>query len=691
MRVTFAFGACLLALLMVAGSVGRAQVTPPATASTQPAPTENYEVRIEGGDLALSGLHVLKTLSASKVLPVSNVDLGKETHTSVCDVFIEETNLPGGCSQQLIDFATAMNRFKESPNRLADGTTVYYPKADFEPYTYAKQYNLSTDAGKIALEDDKRKAGQYMSEEYTKSRSGMFIQHFFKAYKLKFSLPIGKASDDVIRRLNSYPGVFVVKEPTAPAPPKPPGYSMSATIEQIPVFCTGDGTPEEAYALKYIGVAGITPRDCAKQPSGACAEVVILDQAIAKNPEIDGVVGATGDGPGAQEPFCTDPQQLGVPKFHSTHMAGIIAAKENGRAFIGLHPGGRIEQGWADEASIANEVNSRNTRDSLQVYLFARSWRLDPPWAKGDHLVQPSNRTENIVASRIHSLQENLWIVAAGQPSADGLSVPTRIDDQLNLGPMNSGDQENVLVVGGCTDCGSGKPRFWNQSHFSRTFVHVAAPADLIVSTATGGSYTWAQGTSQAAAFVAGVASMLVSEWPNTYKFASRVKERLQYTATPFPDRDDREKLAAGVINPALAMKDPNKNYIDTTDPGKGLEELTIDGWCAGSLTVLTPSGNLVQDAIIGTKRIHRIVQMGSGPGRQWAILSQNPWDDPVPGVVRRIGPGIPTAPKCEDTPNDSRPLLKSGPRLISLKQIENLLVKTNLPSVVCGCPKPKP
>lgn len=690
MRVGLLFVACSLMLVLIAGNSGRAEVQAPAAVTSQPVSSDRYEVRIEGGDLALSGLHVLKTLSAAKVLPLSNVELDKEARTNVCDVFIEGTKLPGGCTQQLIDFATTINSFKASPNRLAEGTTVYYPAAAFEPYTYAKQYNLTTAAGKVALEDDKRRAGQYMSDEATKSRSGLFIQHSFEAYKLKVSLPAGKATDELIRQLNAYPGVFVVKAPSTLREPKGPGYSMATTTEQIPVFCTGNGTPEEAYASKYIGLTGMTPRDCATQPSGACAEVVILDEPIARNPEIDGVVGATGVVPGPKEPFCVEPHLMKVSDYHSTHMAGIIAAKANGKAFIGLHPGGKVEQGWPDEASISNEVNSRNTtHDALQVYLFARSWKLAPPWAKGDHLVRATHRTENLVARRIHSLQENLWVVAAGQPDSEGLSVPTRIDDQLNLAPMNSGDQPNVLVVGGCTDCGSGAPRFWSESHFSRTFVHVAAPADLIVSTATGGSYTWAQGTSQAAAFVAGVASMLVSEWPNSYKYASRIKERLQYTATPFPDRDDREKLAAGVINAGLALKDPQKNYIDTNDPGKGLEEFAVDGWCAGSLTVLTPSGNLVQDAHIPTKRIHRVVQMGTGQERQWAILSQNPWDDPVPGVVLQIGPGIPTSSKCEDSAPESRPLLKSGNRLITLKQIENLLVKTSLPTVTCACPKP--
>lgn len=181
MRVPFATAACSLALFAIS-ITGRAQSTSPAT-SAQPSERDHYEVRIEGGDLALSGVYVLRTLSAAKVLPVSDVELGKGTHTNVCDVFIEETKLPGGCTKQLIDFASTMNRFKGAPTGLAEGTKVFYPDAEFERYDYEKQYNLSAAADRVALRDDKRKAGQYMSEGSTKSRSGQFIEHTFEGYK----------------------------------------------------------------------------------------------------------------------------------------------------------------------------------------------------------------------------------------------------------------------------------------------------------------------------------------------------------------------------------------------------------------------------------------------------------------------------------------------------------------------------
>lgn len=690
MRAFYVLAASALALVVSAVRGGDAQVaTSASTAPNSVTAPETYEVRLEGGDLALSGLYVLKTLADAKVLTIEDVELSKDTHTNVCAVFIEETNLPGGCTAGLINFANTINRFKESPNRLAVGTKVYYPKAEFEKYSYEKQYNLSAAADKVQLQDDKRQAGQYMSDAYTTSRSGQFIEHTFDAYKLKFSLPGNKATEDLIRRLNAYPGVFVVKQQAAPAPTKPPGYSVEFSAGQVPLFCTGNGTPEEPYSAKFNGATTLTQRDCAALPNGSCAEVVILDQPIAKNPEIDGVEGATGKQPVDKEPLCTDPELLGgLDQYHSTHMAGIIASKQNGKGFIGLHPKGKVVQGWASDGDVAENVRTRRTRDSLQVYLFARSWKLNSDWATGDRLNKAANRTEHIVGKRIHDLRESLWIVAAGQPSKNGLSQPTKIDDLLNLGPMNSGDQENVLVVGGCTECGSGQPRFWEQSHFSRQFVHVAAPADLIVSTATGGSHTWAKGTSQASAFVAGVVSALVSEWPNSYKFASRVKERLQYTATPFPDAADREKVASGVINPVLALKDPNKNYIDTTSTGDGLEEITLDGWCEESLTVVKPNGNLVENSTIVTDRIHRIVQVGSGANRQWSVFSDKPWDDIVPGFILHIGPGIPTAPTCTNVPRSARPLLKKGPKIYSLNEIEDLLVRTDLPRVSCGCPK---
>ena len=108
-------------------------------------------------------------------------------------------------------------------------------------------------------------------------------------------------------RLNAYSGVFVVKE------------IRSGSAQTARVFdgrrhrtdsgvLTGDGTPEEAYrANQSIGVTSLSQRDCATQPAGTCPEVVILDQPIAKNPEIDGVEGASGVMPVAQEKLCTDP------------------------------------------------------------------------------------------------------------------------------------------------------------------------------------------------------------------------------------------------------------------------------------------------------------------------------------------------------------------------------------------------
>src|SRR6185295_15563589 len=103
----------------------------------------------------------------------------------------------------------------------------------------------------------------------------------------------------------------------------------------------------------------------------------------------------------------------------------------------------------------------------------------------------------------------------------------------------------------------------WPVGNYSPAFVHLAAPAEPIVSTANATSFTWAHGTSQAAAFVAGVASALVSAWPDHYKTAESVKERLQYTATPFPRLDDGKRIAAGVVNPKIAMLDPDKDYLD--------------------------------------------------------------------------------------------------------------------------------
>lgn len=546
-----------LLVVVATGAVVLAQAPPPSATPSQPAEaapkTRKYVIHLQGGDLPANAARVLRMLSQRKLVPLGDTTL--EDKSSLCSIYIDKTNFPGSCTQSLVDLATDVNGFKTSPQRLSTGTPVFYPGVEFEKYDYEKQYDLKNPGDRASLETDKKISGPYMSVK--PATHGKFVEHTFEGYKLTVDLPADAASKKTLEQLQSYQGIYVAEAPPRDgARTRTPQHSVTTAAQMVPSWCNGPDSEERPYA-RWLGVNAVETGDCG---SGRCADVVLIDQPISPHPEIapalEGWVAPTPSAPATPPPSvrCDAPSQLG-DTFHGTHLAGIIASQKNGFAFAGLHPGARLfSRSWPDlgESGVAGEIHNRRNRDGLQIYVFASQWVLGDTFARGDRLKKADYRLKPIVAQTISERNADLWVVAAGQPGLKG-DEPIEIDSKLNRGPMNLGDLRNVLVVAGCDPCAPA-PALWPTGNFSRTFVHLAAPADLIVSTATADSFTWAQGTSQATAFVAGVASAMVSAWPNTYKDAERVKERLQYTATPFPSAADRERIAAGVVNPTSAL-----------------------------------------------------------------------------------------------------------------------------------------
>jgi subtilisin family serine protease len=226
---------------------------------------------------------------------------------------------------------------------------------------------------------------------------------------------------------------------------------------------------------------------------------------------------------------------------------------------------------------------------------------------------------------------------------------------------MNQGDQDHVIVVTGCDPCVAPGAQILPSANFSPTFVHVAAPAADVVSTVWGTKYAAAKGTSQATAFAAGLASAMVARYPVTYKFAWHVKERLQVTSMPIEligvNRDDARKLAAGIIDPAMATRDPNKEWLKVTggDP-TGYTQLT---WNVDTLTMTFDSGSSKR---IDTEEIWRLVTRGS----KSVIYIRGP----VPGSIQKLGPGT------LSVPDPTRPILTVDANAVKLGVIEDLLLK---------------
>jgi len=74
---------------------------------------------------------------------------------------------------------------------------------------------------------------------------------------------------------------------------------------------------------------------------------------------------------------------------------------------------------------------------------------------------------------------------------------------------------------------------FFRSSNYGTKTVHIAAPGEGIYSTLPGGNYGLMRGTSQATAFVSGVAALILAH-NKEFKFA-QVKKQIIGTADEIP------------------------------------------------------------------------------------------------------------------------------------------------------------
>ena len=208
-----------------------------------------------------------------------------------------------------------------------------------------------------------------------------------------------------------------------------------------------------------------------------------------------------------------------------------------------------------------------------------------------------------------------LLIAAVGEadPAEDPSEVPLEITNRTPLGPMNLGDLKNVIVVTACDDCGDKSATLMPLANFSTTgMVQLAAPGSEVAGDATQTEYVKTSGTSEAAAFVAGVAAAMLSCYPNNYPFPENIKTRLQVTSRPVLTGDDANKVTAGIVDMRMALLDPTKTWIQRTASDITPVERKLVHWCSPTLTLLDPVSMKPIDTIF-TSDISQLSDIG-GP-----------------------------------------------------------------------------
>ena len=214
------------------------------------------------------------------------------------------------------------------------------------------------------------------------------------------------------------------------------------------------------------------------------------------------------------------------------------------------------------------------------------------------------------------------WITAAGQREKTFGQQLTRI---VPKSPMNLGDLRNVIVVTSCEICSGPDMKLWPNGNWSYVWdglVNLAAPGGSaekpIPSAADGFEYATAYGTSQATAFVGGLAAAMMSCWPDKYQQAKWLKLRLQVTAQPMTLPEDAKRVTGGVVNIERALLDPEIDWVDT---GDGFNRLIDAHWCKKSLHLKADNGEDLERDGGSVGAIVRF-QAESGGQARWQIAS---------------------------------------------------------------------
>lgn len=224
--------------------------------------------------------------------------------------------------------------------------------------------------------------------------------------------------------------------------------------------------------------------------------------------------------------------------YHGTLLAGIIAAETGngigiagvaGRADVQIMPLKCFDANASGNFSQMAAAVDYAVRNGAQIINI--SW--------GDsYFSQPlADAIRRAVAAGC------LVVAAAGNAAVDLDSVPVY--------PASLGAGATALSAVIAVAAVDEADRLIDQSGFGRNSVALAAPGRFIFSTRPGGDYGYSGGTSMAAAFVSGVAALVLAKNPTLT--GTQVKEILVSSARPLPALQGRT-ISGGAVHARKAL-----------------------------------------------------------------------------------------------------------------------------------------
>jgi hypothetical protein len=374
------------------------------------------------------------------------------------------------------------------------------------------------------------------------------------------------------------------------------------------------------------------------------------------------------------------------PEYHGTHMAGIMVGRNRFAGIASGLKVDPIRRSIAGlDGSLPHDIEKRARDHERGVVVLASQlcwpkalageikWPdgTERPWCElpGDisarhNEITTSGRTARIQLQARHAPTREiigtpqwLWVAAIGQPRDAGVLKNARQPDVFTgnsiATPATLAEQPHVLLVTTCEHCSvdptdlNGRD-VWSRAHVGRRSSngdmrpHLAAPGGIdyrekrtidgieqevggLPGVAPGsGKFTRANGTSQAAAYVGGVAARMLACYPHFYKDSWRLKEALQSTSAPIVSEGD-DRVATGLLDVRTALFHPSFHHFKHDGDWhrvhwKNEQKLK---WCGEPGKPLT-----FVSAIDGSRRefnpadIRRIVKVSNDPLR-WIVYAK--------------------------------------------------------------------
>jgi hypothetical protein len=595
-------------------------------------------VNFEGGLVARNIFEVLQVLNKAHVLPVKSYEIQAGDNPDT--VYRRLLGAPQGFSDALGELFTDLNP-GIGASQLTPGRSIRAPDVKLSQYEFSITYNPDSTLQK---DQQKQQASSWSGIlRRTKPAVDRVGVNWFTGYRLViYGDP--KALTAAAQGLTAaFPGSRNVLI-TGPGQGSSKNYSVPGFPKSIVQQLDGNksvpaGVEGELWSI-FLSNAASVP--CTSRT----VDVFLLDGEVEGHPDIAEALAVNAGTPQLPEleGHKLTQERIFADSDHATHMSGLIVAQPNGFGIVGLAPCSTLHPyNWqAAYDSVDNRtnlifrmINQRLLNDTISsqltpIVVIATDW--------------PDDATKASMSNYIRHDKTVLWVVAAGDPrlqnpNADASSPGVPIDSESSPGPMNLGAEENVVVVTACIACDA-ESRSLDNSHpalarwanfsapGSKT-VRLAAPGEPILSTVKGGLYATAFGTSQATAEVGGIAAAMVSQFPAYYKRAAQIKYWLELTALPFGSNDD-QKVAAGIVNPEVALRDPRKNYFATTTTK--LREAQKVEWCRGDIKL---KNQALTDTLYSASNDQILRLVYSSSSGMWTYFTRSLRDDITPIVIK--------------------------------------------------------